>query len=396
MHRRSILLCIWFCSTVRAQVVMRSLEPGESGRLYPSDAAILDLREVRTSLPCAVKQLRPELGFDLAFHTGYEVRLHLRDLASGGGDVLTSIFRVTPDSNPDRPVFFEQKWRVPAIPEDANGATALQGGFALGEGDYQVDWLIRDKSERVCSAYWKISTRMPSKEGTTVAGLPPGTVLETESDKYSEPEISRQEMGKSLTVSILLNVAPQRPGAPVISPAESDALVSMLRGIFRDPRIGRFSLTAFNLDLRQVIFQKQGVREIDFNDLKKVISDLNLGTVTLSRLAEKNAEARFLVHLAAEQTQSSRPDAIIFLGPKSADDTGVSREPLKQLADVSCPVFYLTYTPQDLNPWRDLIGSAVKYLRGREFSISRPLDMVSAWSKIMTQLSQGNSLRTEK
>ncbi len=390
MHSRAILLCIGLCPALSAQVIMRNLEPGGSGRLFPSDAAVLDLREVRDTLPCVVKPVRPELGFDLAFHTGYEVHMRLRDLAGPATSVVTAIFRVTPDSNPDHPVYFEQKWRVPPIPEDAAGSTSLEGAFDIGEGAYQVDWLMRDRHERVCSAFWRISSRMPARESFGVAGLNPGSVVSTGADLYSEPEISRSDIGQGLSVAILLNVAPSRPDSTVLSPADSDALLAILRGIGRDSRIGRFSVTAFNFDVRRVIFQKENVRETDFPSLKKAMGALKLGTVSIGQLAEKNAEARFLVQLAAEQIQGSRPDAMIFVGPKTPDETAIDRDLLNQLGEVSCPVFYLTYTTEHSNVWRDLIGSAVKYWRGREFSISRPVDLVSAWSKIMSQLRSEN------
>jgi hypothetical protein len=68
-------------------------------------------------------------------------------------------------------------------------------------------------------------------------------------------------------------------------------------------------------------------------------------------------------------------------------DAAMTRDLLKQLGEARFPAFYLTYTPSpETNPWSDLIGSAVRYWRGREFSISQPLDLVSAWSKIMSQL----------
>ena len=42
---------------------------------------------------------------------------------------------------------------MPSIEENAKGDAYLQGGFDLGEGKYHVDWLMRDRTERVCSAF---------------------------------------------------------------------------------------------------------------------------------------------------------------------------------------------------------------------------------------------------
>jgi hypothetical protein len=182
-------------------------------------------------------------------------------------------------------------------------------------------------------------------------------------------------------------VGPDVVGGASIAYAESDALLSILRGILREPRIGEISITAFNLQQRQVIFEQENIRQVNFASLKKAIGSLALGTVTVSQLAEKDAEAKFLIRLAAERAERKHSDVLIFVGNKTIDEAGMTRDLLKQLGDARRPVFYLTHLPTPgSDPWRDLIGSAVRYWRGREFTISRPVDLVSAWSKIMSQL----------
>ncbi len=393
MNARAVLISALLSSpTLFGQVLISGMEPGGTARLLPSDAAVLDLREPRTSLPCAVKPARPELSFDFAFHAGYEVRVRLRDLA-GDGDLLTSIFRVTPENSPDRPLYFEQKWRVPAIEEDASGTASFDGAFSVGEGDYQVDWLMRDRSERFCSAYWRISVRLPVKEGPIPGGLAPGAVVATAGELLTEQEPAKHVTEQPLNVAILLNVGPEAPGRAAISPKEKEVLLSILRGIARDPRIGSMSLTAFNLEQSEVIFQQENTRKINFSGLDEAMKSLNLGTVSVAQLADKNSEARFLTQLAAGHAKQASEDAVIFVGPKT-DPTGIGRDLLPQLGQATCPVFYLTYseTPE-ASPWPDLIGSAVRYWRGRQFNISRPLDLLSAWSKIISQLTAGNPWR---
>jgi hypothetical protein len=393
MRRFGFLLAALLSSSpLRAQAIMPSLETPGGVRLFPGDAEALDVREVKASLPCAVTPTAAELGFDFVFHAGYTVRIRLRDLA-GNGTLLTNIFRVTSDSNPDSPVYFEQKWRVPNLREDSEGAAALEGSFSIGEGDYQVDWLIRDREERVCSAFWRVSARMPVRAREISAGLQPGSVSSREIDPFLEQEAARADPRQRLSVSVLLNAGPRTPGAASVSPAESEAVLAMLRGVFREPRIDNISVTAFNLDQRQIIFEQENIRQLNQAGLTKAIASVTLGTVSLTQLAEKDAEARFLVELA-ERSARRRPDAVIFVGARAADGAGMARDLLRQLGDPRCPVFYLNYVPTpDTIPWTDLIGSAVRHWRGREFNISKPLDLASAWSKIMSQLGGGNSCR---
>jgi len=123
-------------------------EPGGAVRLFSSDAAILEAREVRKDVPCTVTPIKPVLGFDLKFHAGYDVSIPLKDLA-GSDNQLTMVFRVAPDLKPDDAVYFSQRWNVPMIESDAGGSALLSGTFDVGEGKYHVDWLMRDRGERI-------------------------------------------------------------------------------------------------------------------------------------------------------------------------------------------------------------------------------------------------------
>jgi hypothetical protein len=232
---------------------------------------------------------------------------------------------------------------------------------------------------------------VPVKESGISVGLPRGMVTESGTDLYASQEGDRRDATPRLNLTVLLNIGSPTAGGVSISRSDSAALVSSLRSILRDPMVDTVSLTAFNLEHQKVIFEQDKIRESNIPSLQKAIASLRLGTIDVSQLADDHAEARFLVALAAERAQQKLPDALIFIGPKMLNEAGVSRKLLEQLGEARCPVFYLTYASSpDQNPWRDLIGSAVKYWRGREFKISKPLDLLSAWSKIVTQLRNGS------
>src|SRR5688572_6861394 len=147
------------CVPLSAQTPMTGA--GGMVRIFNTDMAVLEMQEPRKDLPCVATPTKPILGFDLKFHSGYEISLPLRELA-GSENLLTILFRVTPDNRKDEPMYFTQRVRVPLIEEDAKGDAFLQGTFDLGEGAYHVDWLMRDRSERVCSAYWDSEASLPA------------------------------------------------------------------------------------------------------------------------------------------------------------------------------------------------------------------------------------------
>src|SRR5436190_14859347 len=139
---RESLACIIVLTagTLSAQVLMPASGPGGMVRLFTSDAAILEAQETRKDIPCTVTPVKPVLGFDLKFHAGYDVSIPLKELA-GSDNVLTMVFRVSPDQKPDEAVYFSHRFNVPMIEADAGGNAILSGSFDLGEGKYHVDWL---------------------------------------------------------------------------------------------------------------------------------------------------------------------------------------------------------------------------------------------------------------
>lgn len=372
-----------------AQEPMPAASPGGMVRLFTTDAAILEAQETRKDLPCTVTPTKPVLGFDLRFHTGYEVNVPLKELA-GTENTLTMIFRVTPDNHPDDPSYFSQRVAVPAIEEDEKGPAYLQGDFNVGEGKYHVDWLMRDRSERICSSHWDSEANLPAKDKQIALDIAPNAIQRSDTEPFKqEPPVQREQADKPLNVKIMMNFAPQDSASATLQPLDTNALVSILRSIAREPRIGKFSIVAYNMQEQRVIYRQDNASTIDFPAIGKSLASLNLGTVDLKRLAQKHGDTEFLSTLITSEVKDSReqPDAVIFAGPKVMLDNSLAPEMLKQLADIKFPVFYMNYNlnPQ-ANPWKDAIGSCVKYLKGAEFTISRPRDLFFAWTDIMGRI----------
>jgi hypothetical protein len=352
--------------------------------MFPNDWAILEMQEPRKDLPCTVNPLKPALGFDLRFHAGYEVSVPLKELA-GSDNRLTMIFRITPENRKDVPFVFVQHVRVPPLNEEASGDAHLQGAFDLGEGKYHVDWLMRDRAERVCSSYWDTEAELAPKDKQLALSIDPGAVEAVEPEVFKvEPPVERVQGEPLLNVKVLVNFAPQDSTAAVLQPLDTAALVSILRTIDREPRFGKFSLIAFNLQEQRVVYRQENSDHIDFPGLGEALRSLSLGTVDLKRLSQKNGETDFLANLIQREVGGEdRPDALIFASPKALVDESVPTESLKEVGEVEYPVFYMNYNLQPQNtPWRDAIGRAVKFFKGHEYTISRPRDLWTAISEI--------------
>jgi hypothetical protein len=398
---KSAAIARWAAVVAAAGVLCgQQLMTGSAGQisLVGPDLAVLEAREVRQDLPCQAVPVKAQLGFDLRFHAGYDVSVPLKELA-GAENLLTIIVRVTPEATPDSPVYLIQKIKVPSIEADAKGDAYLQGSFDLGEGKYKVEWLMRDRSERVCAHNWDLEAVLSQRDKQLTVELTPSTVAASLAEQFGEePVISRGAPETPLNIKLVVNFAPQSSTASTLQPLDTAALVSILRCVARDPRVTRFSLVAFNMQEQKVIFRQDAADHIDFPAIGEALRGLQLGKVDLTQLANKNSDSEFLSRLLREEVAAppggGGPDAVIIAGPKVMLDQNPETETLRNPEENAAPVFYMNYNlnPQQ-TPWRDAISHAVRSMRGTEYTISRPRDL---WFAVAETLGRVVKLKSGK
>src|SRR5271169_1421026 len=378
---------VWFlCAPAFGQAPVHG--SGGNVRIVNTDMAVLEMQEVRNDLPCTVTPRKPALGFDLRFHAGYDVDLPLKEL-SGSENELTILFRVTPASHKDDPTYFVQHIRVPSLEEDARGYANLQGDIDMGEGNYHVDWLMRDRGEHVCSFYWDMEAALAQKDKQIELAIAPAQVEGVQFEQFKEePPVQRSQAAPPLSIKVLVNFAPQNFDAAALRPLDTVALVSILRRISREPQFGKFSVVAFNIQEQRVLYRQTSEEKIDFPALGEAIHSVKLGTVDLKRLSQKHGDTEFLSDLIKTEMGADHPDAVVFAGPKIMLDEALPQEVLKPFAtDIDYPVFYMNYAlnPQ-IVPWKDSISRAVKILKGTEYTITRPRDLWFAVTEMVSRI----------
>lgn len=387
---RMALAAIVCAGALNAQYVLGG--SSTATRLVGSDTAVFEAGESRKDLDCEVLPLKTVLGFDLRFHTGYAVSVPMRELA-GNENLLNILFRVTALSRPDEPLYFAQRLRVPKIEEDAKGEAMIEGGFDLGEGKYKVEWLMRDRAERVCSHFWEVEAALPPRDKQLALDLPAGEIRAMQPEQFTaEPPMVRLREERPLAVKLLVNFAPQHPRSVMLRPQDTSALVQILRALSREPRIEKFSLVAFNIQERRVIYRQELADSIDFPALGKAMQSIQPGTVDLKRLSNKNGDTEFLSELIRkEMSGADHPDAIVFAGPKVWLEEDVPEESLKE-CEIESPVFYMNYNlyPQAM-PWRDSISRTIRYFKGTEYTISRPRDLWFSVNEMVSRIVKSKS-----
>jgi hypothetical protein len=398
-YRKVSASTLFLAYTLIFPVYSQALLPGNGERgsvnLFNSDLSVLEIGEARSDLPCKVTPDDPGLGFDMRFHAGYEVTLPLRELA-GSDNMLTILFRVFHDGQKDKPVYFTQRIRVPYIEDEARGEAALEGAFDLGPGKYHVEWLMRDRSERVCSSSWDTEATLAPKDRELTPALSDGAIERASVDEFQEEPPIRRVAQEPLNVKVLINFAPSNMLSATMLPIDTNALVSILRTICREPRIGRFSITAFNLQEQKVLYHQEDADRINFPALGEALHSIKLGTVGIQQLAVKHGDTDFLTDLIKKEAgnSSKHPDALVFAGPKAMLEANVPATSLKDIGELDFPVFYMNYNrnPQAV-PWRDAIGNAVKVFHGSEYTITRPRDLWFAVGEMVSHIVKSRNER---
>ncbi len=267
-----------------SQMLLKPTHPGELVNILPSDLAVLEADDIRKDIPCTVTDHKAELGFDLRFHGGYDVTIPLRELA-GSGETLTVVFRVYPRATPTRAAYFVQHFTVPPIEEDAKGDATLQGQVDLGEGAYHVDWLMRDRAEHLCSYAWDLDAELPPKDKPIPLFITAEQVTESSPHPFINDVVREQAAAAqdNLTVKLLVNFAPQEANSAALQRSDTEALVSILKTIQRDPRVAHLSLVAFNIGEGRIVYRQEMAAGIDFPALGKALETMKLGTVNLQQ-----------------------------------------------------------------------------------------------------------------
>jgi hypothetical protein len=369
-------------------MMLKPVQPGEPITLLPSDAAVFESPDFRKDLPCTVTGRKAELGFDLRFHSGYEVTIPLREL-SGDGSTLSVVFLVYPQDNKEHAAYFVQHFRVPVVEDEAKGDAVLQGTIDVGPGKYRVEWLMRDKLERVCSSGWDVEASLSLKDKPMPLFIDPEQIAESAPEPFVNDSASlpsRQADGVNL--KLLVNFAPQNSTSASLQRSDTEALVSILKTIQRDAHVGRLSLVAFNIGESRIVYRQETSDRIDFPALGKALQTMKLGTVNVTKLGEKHSETDFLQELIeTEVGNNAHPDAVIFAGPKAMLSADVPQEELRRIGDIECPVFYMNYNldPQAV-PWKDSISHAIRAFKGTEYTISRPRDLWVSTSEMFSRI----------
>jgi hypothetical protein len=365
------------------KILQRSL-PGPVA-LPPGQEALLVSEDERRDMECSIEWLKPTLGFDLVFHSGYRLRVPLRSLA-GRDNILNILFRVSPGERNSTPVYFHDRIRVPTMDENAAGDVVLHGVFDLGLGNYRVDWLVHDRAERVCSAHAELTAALPKKDRLPSLVALPGQILEAQSYIRELPLLNPQIIAGPLRISVVINFVGVDTEVGQVHTSDVGALIGILRMIVAEPAVGAISITAVDVVRREVLYRQRDSRQIDFARVIQGLTPARTMTVDIRDLEPGNGLRDFLGQTIADEIHESQPNAVILISPRVSDVGGGLRPTFTRSDQSTCSIFYMALDVESANISPDPIAAAVKRSKGVEYAIRYPADLIRAWADVTRRM----------
>ena len=359
--------------------------------LEGSDAAkvnhILETLPAHDTLKCSIQEWKPFLDFSFRFEAGYYVRCPL-DEFGGHESKVAAYTRVIPQGG--SPVIMADLLLVPAVPADLVAKTSLKrlhaeldmsGGFAVGEGSYQVDVLVTDNHNRFCRKRWSLKAERSRSQAEIPVTLEEKAVTHIWPDPWDG---KLAENGTGYRVTILLDAMPMNSRESKLRVWDRAFLMQSLRSVLQHLPCESVRLVAFNLDQQKELFREDHFDSESFRELSRILRTTELGTVSYKALQRGPESLSFVSDLARKEFAAPQAsDVVIFLGPTVRASQKVSE---KFTTGTHPRFFYFEYFPFPGPAFPDSIQHLTSALQGTTYQVHSPADFGKAMQKMLSQL----------
>ena len=344
------------------------------------------------AIDCEVSRLKPFLDFSFRFSGGYIIRCPVRVFEGKPATVRTYV-RITPAAG--KPLLLQDTYSIPAMPPDMRPRTnihalrnmiEISGGFSLGEGEYKVDLLITDNSERALRHHWRIKAVRNHSEREVEVVMKPDTVAPVSTRPWDGRPVAD---GKKVRITVLLDAAPTNPYSSKLHAWDRAFLLDSLSSLLRQIPWESVRLVAFNLDQQREIFREDKLDRPAFFRLARELRQLELGTVSYSVLKKQQGWADLLADITNREVLTDQPsDLVIFLGPVTRIAQKIPADILEQPKSNGPRFFYLEYYPvwRQGSEFSDSINFLTSARNGSTIKIHSPGELARGIQKMLLQV----------
>jgi hypothetical protein len=384
-----ILLVLGICLPASGQslVAMDSVEAIRKD--FDSSAPLVALR-------CHLQATYPELDYGLQFRAGYTLDVPMDQFKEIEPDLHTYL-RVTPRGL--KPVYLENADHlIGSALSVGNGES--KGKFVVGEGQYDIEVLVKDHQQRVCRDKWSIHAKRYGSERRLIPALPADTVSDLSAEgvarRVSDPSPGRGRL------TIVIQAAPlSDPSSGKLSDDDIQVFTGSLTTLLRQLTAKSVRVIVFNLDQRSIVLRVDDFVVQAMDKVATALKQADLLVVDIHTLQQKPGDLIAKL-IQGEERNAAPEDSLILLGPVSFHymDEEISMPGPESLPHVRPALTYLEYDPIEELPRRrnirlnrqiglrnpvggpNNIEKLLDHLKGKTIPIHSPDDLADAVRRI--------------
>jgi hypothetical protein len=372
---RPLAIACLLASACAAQTIV---DPARFGSILKA----LEPQAGETLLRCEVTPMKPALNFVLRFQAGYVVRVPMNQY-SGPGHRWGMLTRITPEGGGQQPVYLAARVRLPPIPE-TKVEVEVGGGYLLGEGRYDVSWVMFDDADRVCRKSWRVEAKLGRHERQLKLSLPRDTVAELTLRRPAEGKTGADDAAP-IRLTVLLDAAPIAPARTRLRASDRVILLGLLSSLLERVPARSVRLVVFNLDQQKTLLRQDAFAPGALGQVAQALDSTELGLVDYHVLQNPRGHVDLLAGLINLELRAEAPsDVVVFLGPETRY---VDKLPPAALEDPTgaAPQFFnlqfRAYTRRGPS-LPDSISLATAKAKGKTIVIRTPADFAKAIEQI--------------
>lgn len=336
------------------------------------------------ALRCEVSAIKPSLNYSFRYQAGYMVTVPMNQYI-GSGHGWSTLTRITPEGGARKPVYLISRIPLPQVPK-TNVEVRVGGGYLLGEGAYNVRWMMLDDSGRVCRKSWRVDVHLSRADRKVKVAMPPDTVWEI-GLRGSRTLPRGTDDAAPLRLTIFLHAAPLFPRRTRMRPNDMVTLMSTVSSLLERLPARPVRLVLFNLDQQKELYRKEGFLLQDMAQVSQAMTNIELGLVDFQVLQNKRGHVDLLTELVNREMQAQPPsDVVLFLGPATRYFDRVPQANLEKPAIHGPQFYYFQLAPFLRQPATatptDTIKSALSRLGGKTILIHTPGEFAKAIERL--------------
>jgi len=322
-------------------------------------------------MPCRVTPTPARLGMSFRIFSGYQAMLDLGQVPPRETRMAV-MFRVRPKAKASAPhAYFWEGLLIPeAAKRPARPEAFFSGGFYIGPGDYEVEWLMSDDQGRVCRSQWSFSTKRTRAADTA---LKPNAIeplgLENWRGPIAKPDGQR--------ATIFLNAAPlwRSRYFTRLNAWDRSLLLGSLTALLDLGGFQSARVVAYDMAGRRVLFEEAAFSRQSYAKLAQQLREANFGLIDYGVLKDGPSEGDYLASLVQKDRQQVQPsEVVIFLGPELQSTRRLTPQ-LESLAPTMPKTFYLALAREPVMQG-DIISKFIKAVKGKAFLVNRGSDLL--------------------